>query len=146
MSYLDSNGVLMYEDTDPISPLQVLLNTGQASISTVLGDVLPVTEDTGWVNVNFIGGFSGPYFQVRRIGPDCQVRFYISSSLPVGANDIGTVPAQFRPTEDAHGVLYHASNFPLSGTYIRADGMVVAVNTTDASRTISRATIRYMVG
>ncbi len=46
MTTVDSNGIVFYETTDPVSPLQTLLNTGQQSVSdaiTALG-----TTWTSW--------------------------------------------------------------------------------------------------
>jgi hypothetical protein len=49
MATTDSNGILFYEDTDIISPLNTLLNTGQTSVSTALSAtarVFPVADVT----------------------------------------------------------------------------------------------------
>src|SRR5690606_38416973 len=36
MSTIDGNGILFYEETDPVSPLHTLLNTGQQSVGDAL--------------------------------------------------------------------------------------------------------------
>lgn len=38
MATLDDNGILFYEETDPISPIHTLLNTGQQSVSNAFGE------------------------------------------------------------------------------------------------------------
>jgi hypothetical protein len=36
MTTTDANGIVLYETTDPVSPLQTLLNLGQASVSSAI--------------------------------------------------------------------------------------------------------------
>ena len=49
MATTDSNGVLFYETTDPVSPLQVLLNLGQTSVSNALNSRIRLYRSTSAV-------------------------------------------------------------------------------------------------
>ena len=40
MTTTDGKGIIFYEETDPVSPLHTLLNTGQQSISDALGKLV----------------------------------------------------------------------------------------------------------
>ena len=39
MATIDDNGIVFYEETDPISPIHTLLNTGQQSVSDAIGEI-----------------------------------------------------------------------------------------------------------
>lgn len=47
MATTDGNGIVFYETTDPVSPLQTLLNTGQQSVSNAIGTRQRKTNVTG---------------------------------------------------------------------------------------------------
>ena len=135
MSYTDSNGILMYEDTDAVTPLQTLLNTGQASVSTQIGPLKTSAFDTGWVNCIPGSGstlHSRPA-QVRRIGKMIFARggFAPTSGSYSGTVNVGTVPANssglsLRP-DDIALFLSIGNTIANSGgrSYVNTDGSII---------------------
>lgn len=61
MATTDANGIVFYETTDPVSPLQTLLNSGQQSISNALSAtvrVWPVADATARTAILALKGSS----------------------------------------------------------------------------------------
>lgn len=108
MSYLDSNGIMMLEETDSISPFQTLINGMQAATSNVIAELQTLAEDTGWINLNPNAGYavsSGQQTRIRRIGSTVITNGLVTpsgGSWLAGTNLSGifTLPTGFRPAHD----------------------------------------------
>lgn len=107
----DTNGIWIYGEDDPASPVSDLLNLGQEATSAAFADdrtrldALETPDDTGWVGLTSIDAAwdapsGGSACQLRQIGN--QVRFRglqrnDSGVIAAGTYNIGTIPTGMRP-------------------------------------------------
>src|SRR5665647_1139312 len=107
---LDGNGVWIYGEGDPASPVSDLLNLGMDSVSDTVGDAKArltalETDTSVWTDVAFDSGFqsySGNTIEVRKIGLVVYMRGLLQRTSGSFANSTQyggiIIPDGFRPT------------------------------------------------
>lgn len=147
MATTDTNGILFYETTDPVSPLNTLLNSGQQSVSDAVGAlktadtnmdtrVDSLETDTGWVNLS-TSGVTNVACQYRRID---RVVYFRAEFYNVTGAVMCTLPVGYRPPYRfqlfAPRILSPGSSFTTIATgYFATDGTVTVGMLTGSSIT-----------
>lgn len=131
MTTTDSNGVIRYQTTDPVSPLHTLLNLGMQSVSDAIG---PFVGDTGWLPITSLPGTTSGA-SVRSKGGILYFKGTFtatSGNYTNGTTSLGTLPPNIRldsaMTEDSIRQMtsFTASGVPIEGAfgYVTAAGVV----------------------
>lgn len=103
MTTTDGNGIVFYEETDPVSPLHTLLNTGQQSVSNAIEqinqdieNIIPTwqTFTPSWVNVTIgNGSTNGRYINIFGLYVVNAILNIGSSTNFTSATYVGSLPS-----------------------------------------------------
>lgn len=139
MTTTDSNGIIRYETSDPVSPLHTLLNLGMSSVSAAIG---PSRVDSGWVAIPASTGSTSQAAFARNIGGVLYLRGLFQSTATTYTTtnpSLGTLPVGLIPPYTGIFDAYHPSyaftpggqDGPC-GVYVTAAGVISAIlpNTT----------------
>lgn len=115
MTYTDVNGILRWEETDPITPLEATLNAGMDSVSAAI---------TGVKNgaIHFVPDVTARAALATAFAPTATKPLYVHrQDAPAGVNleftTNGTVWDTVRGTPGAYSALPLASNWAQQGGY-----------------------------
>ena len=119
------------------------LATMAESIEDAVG---PYVSDTGWIQLSYASGYSGPAPVIRRVGQTVLLEAStISGPFPVGtSNPITDIPTQFRPPHTIRGGAYlTSSRVGLSG--VESNGRVSVINATGVACTSSQISLVWFL-
>lgn len=137
MTTTDSNGVIRYQSTDPVSPLHTLLNLGMQSVSDALTPVVALAVDSGWVNVVSAGAQTPNTVQVRKIGKNVVIRGAfngVATALSSTFTTLGTIPSGYAP---GYSILLGGAYSGNASLQFQISGGVISVRTFSGNSTTS---------
>lgn len=149
MTTTDANGIVFYETTDSVSPLQTLLNTGQTSVSNAISTRQKKTNVTGGARpgsaaagdivfeTDTFNSFVYDGANWRPVGTGIYSAAYLNANQTVAASTATTIlGTQF--VTDARGISYASGTglftIPVTGMYQINAGVVYDNNTSGAFR------------
>lgn len=150
MSTIDSNGVLFYEETDPISPIHTLLNTGQQSVSDALSNesftstTRPASPWTGRIiyetNTGNTVQWTGSKWQ-KIFGPIEGVRSttgYLNGAIAPGSNTAIVGPSSITLSTTARvRFQFHTNLHPAAASNWGANVVIAVGGVNRVSRRVS---------
>lgn len=106
MGALDAEGIFIYDDTEPVSPLDdyinLLANSTSATVADIRAAIAAITAlvDSNWTNITTFGtGWTATVNhqpRVRKVGERVDIAGAVTLGATGAYTDILTIPAGFR--------------------------------------------------